>query len=415
MLRRLFREEALNAQRERTLGDVIVSSPPTSYVFTIVAVLVMAALIVFACFGQYTRKAHVTGYLTPDKGLIKVYAPVTGTLVDKQVTEGQTVKQGETLFVLSTDHGSPETPAAQAAIIASLNERRDSFKTALLNQGEIDADQRHNLQERLRGFESELTQLDAALNTQTQRLASAEEIAARYRDLAARRFVAELQSREKIEQALEQQGRLEVLQRDRITLVRNLDELRRELAGYDLQAANRRAAIQRDIEALSQQLTEYESRRRIVISAPAAGTVTAILAERGQTAGPGAPLLTILPVQTELEAQLLVPSRAIGFIEAGQRVALRYQAFPYQRFGSAHGRVKEIAKTLITPGETTLPVQLDEPVYRVTVALSEQSIKAYRQELNLQSGMLLDADVWLDRRRIIQWVFDPFYSVMGKL
>jgi len=126
-------------------------------------------------------------------------------------------------------------------------------------------------------------------------------------------------------------------------------------------------------------------------------------------------LLTILPAQAELEAQLLVPSRAIGFIEAGQSVALRYQAFPYQRFGSAHGRVKAIDKTLISPGETTLPVSLDEPVYRVTVALSEQSIKAYRQQLNLQSGMLLDADVWLDRRRIIQWVFDPLFSVTGKL
>src|SRR3569623_1377132 len=255
----------------------------------------------------------------------------------------------------------------------------------------------------------------AAVRTHAQRLASAEETAASFRELAAKQYVSELQVREQREQALDQKARLESLQRDRIALVRTLDELRRELAGHAPEAANRRAAIARDIEALEQQLTEYESRRRVVITAPTAGTVTAILAERGQTAVPTAPLLSILPEQAVLEAHLLVPSRAIGFIEPGQRVALRYEAFPYQRYGSARGRIKEIARTLITPGEVNLPVALREPVYRVTVSLDAQYIDAFRQRLALQSGMLLDADVWLERRRIIEWVFDPLYSVMGRV
>lgn len=411
----LFRHEALEAQGERSFGTVIVSTSPSTYMFTAIALLIMGALIVFACFGHYTRKAHVTGYLAPDQGLIKVYVPATGTLVEKRVSEGQTVRQGDTLFVLSTDHGSTDTPASQQAVISSLKQRRDSLNSDLLNQDRISVNQKHRLQERLRGLENELAQLDSVLDTQTQHLASVEQTAARYGELAAKRFVAEAHVQEKREQVLEQKSRLESLRRERSALARNLGDARRELAGYDPQADSRRAAIERDVEALNQQLTEYEARRSIVISAPAAGTVTAILVERGQTAGPGAPLLTILPARAVLEAQLLVPSRAIGFIETGQQVALRYQAFPYQRFGSAQGRIKEIAKTLIVPGEAVLPVPLREPVYRVTVALQEQNIKAYRQELALQSGMLLDADVWLDKRRIIEWVFDPLFSLTGKL
>ena len=411
----LFRREALDAQGERSLGDVIISAPPASYVFTALAVLIMGVLIVFSCFGDYTRKAHVTGYLAPDQGLIKIYAPATGTLVDKRVTEGQPVKQGDTLFILSTDYGSSDTPAVQQAVIASLKQQRDSLNSDVQTQDRISANQKRDLQARLRDLENELTQVDGALNTQAQLLASAEETAVRYGELVAKRFAAELQLREKRELVLQQKSRLESLRRERSVLARTADEARRELAGYDLQSGKRRAALERDVEALNQQLTESESRRSIVISAPAAGTVTAILAERGQTASPAAPLLTILPAQAVLEAQLLVPSRAIGFIATGQNVALRYQAFPYQRFGSARGRIKDIAKTLITPGETTLPVPLREPVYRVTVTLHEQSIKAYRQNLALQSGMLLDADVWLDKRRIIEWIFDPLYSVTGKL
>src|SRR3569832_193038 len=393
----LFRPEVMRAQSERALGDVVVSSSPTVSLFVGAAVLVLLALVLFASLGHYTRKAHVSGYLSPDEGLIKIYAPVTGVLIDKRVTEGQTVKAGEPLFVLSTDHGSPETPAAQAAAIASLTQRRDSLRTALHNQDEIDRNTQRRLQERLQGLEQEIAQVDAAARTQAQRLASAEETAARFRELAAKQYVSELQVREQREQALDQKGRLDSLLCVRIALVRTLDELRRELAGHAPEAANRRAAIARDIETLEQQLTEYESRRRVVIAAPTA------------------PLLSILPEQAVLEAKLLVPSRAIGFIEPGQRVALRYEAFPYQRYGSAQGRIKEIARTLITPGEVNLPVALREPVYRVTVSLDAQYIDAYRQRLALQSGMLLDADVWLDRRRIIEWVFDPLYSVMGRV
>ena len=411
----LFRPEVMRAQSERALGDVVVSSSPTVSLFVGAAVLVLLALVLFASLGHYTRKAHVSGYLSPDEGLIKIYAPVTGVVIDKRVTEGQTVQAGEPLFVLSTDHGSPEAPAAQAAAIASLTQRRDSLRTALHNQDEIDRNTQRRLQEHLQGLEQEIAQVDAAARTQAQRLASAEETATRFRELAAKQYVSELQVREQREQALDQKARLESLQRDRIVLVRTLDELRRELAGHAPEAANRRAVIARDIETLEQQLTEYESRRRVVITAPTGGTVTAILAERGQTAVPTAPLLSILPEQAVLEAQLLVPSRAIGFIEPGQRVALRYEAFPYQRYGSARGRIKEIARTLITPGEVNLPVALREPVYRVTVSLDAQYIAAYRQRLALQSGMLLDADVWLDRRRIIEWVFDPLYSVMGRV
>src|SRR3569623_2019357 len=298
----LFRPEVMRAQSERALGDVVISSSPTVSLFVAAAVLVLLARVLFASLGHYTRKAHVSGYLSPDEGLIKIYAPVTGVLIDKRVTEGQTVKAGEPMFVLSTDHGSPETPAAQAAAIASLTKRRDSLRTALHNQDEIDRNTQRRLQERLQGLEQEIAQVDAAARTQAQRLASAEETAARFRELAAKQYVSELQVREQREQALDQKARLESLQRDRLALVRTLDDLRRELAGHAPAAANRRAAIARDIAALEPQLPEYESRRRVVLTAHTAGTVTAILAERGQPAVPTAPLLSILPEQAVLEA-----------------------------------------------------------------------------------------------------------------
>jgi membrane fusion protein len=75
----------------------------------------------------------------------------------------------------------------------------------------------------------------------------------------------------------------------------------------------------------------------------------------------------------------------------------------------------EISKTLINPGDAALPLSLQEPAYRVTVALESQSVNAYHQLVSLQAGMLLDADVLLDHRRLIEWVFDPLFSLTRRV
>jgi multidrug efflux pump subunit AcrA (membrane-fusion protein) len=67
-----------------------------------------------------SSRAHVSGYLAPSKGLIKIYAPEVGTLIEKHAREGQRMKRGDALFVLSTERSSRETPEAQAAAIAQL-------------------------------------------------------------------------------------------------------------------------------------------------------------------------------------------------------------------------------------------------------------------------------------------------------
>ena len=415
MRRDLFRREALDFNREKSLGDVVLVRPISFSLLTIFAVVFAIAVIVFSFSAEYTRKTHVSGYLAPDKGLIKVYAPQAGTLIEKHVKEGQQVKHGDTLFVLSTERSSRESAETQATAIEKLKQRRASLEKELAKQGTIDTIQVQSTQERIRGMEAELSQLRGEMSIQQLRVASARENLARYRTLMKNQFVSAVQAQQKNEELLEQQARLQALMRTRTALERDINTLRHDVTSTDLRATNQRSAIERDISALEQELTEYEARRTIVITAPGDGTVTAILAERGQTAQPQSALLSILPTGAMLEAQLLVPSRAIGFIAAHQEVAVRYQAFPYQRFGSHHGRITEISRTLITGQDTQLPIAPQEPVYRVTVVLDAQSVQAYNQKIALQSGMLLDADIWLDHRRIIDWVFDPLLSVTKKV
>lgn len=125
-----------------------------------------------------------------------------------------------------------------------------------------------------------------------------------------------------------------------------------------------------------------------------------------------------MPGNSRLQADLLVPSRAIGFIAPGDQVMLRYQAYPYQKFGHQRGTVAAISRSALTSNELGALIgnaQQGEPYYRVTVRLAKQAITAYGKPEPLKPGMLLDADILGEKRRLIEWVFEPLYSIQGRV
>ncbi len=415
MNEKIFRSEALSYKQDRLHGDVLIARSPAISLLVWIAALFAAVIVGFAFWGEYTRKEHVAGYLSPTQGMIKIYSPQVGTVLEKYVDEGQQVKQGDVLLTISSERATTTTRETQAAMLAELKQRRDSLRVEQSKQQEIDALTGSGIAGRIRGLETEIREAQAQLKLQSSRVASAERTVVRYEKLLLESFVSDAALQEKQEELINQRNQLAQLKRSITSLNRELSSARVELSTSGLKRDNNTSAIERQISELEQQLTEADVRRSVVLTAPAAGTVTTILAEIGQTANPNAPLLSILPEGAELQAQLLVPTRAAGFIKPAQQVSLRYQAFPYQRFGHHLGEVVEIGRTVIQPNELSLPLSIQESVYRVTVRLPQQKVHAYGQAMPLQAGMVLDADIHMDRRRLIEWVFDPLLSITGRI
>lgn len=411
----LFRETVVETQREQSLGSVLLIQPLSMHLLTLVALLVAVCLIAVTFWGAYTRKERVKGFLVPTSGLIKVFPREIGTVVEKQIVEGERVGKGDPLFVIALERPAGEAREAQASAITRLRERRMSLEGELRQIDHLADIETQTLQQRISAMEAERAQLELEIATQQRRIAAAESSHARFRKLQADGIASEEQTQEKLKDLLAEQAKLQAQQRTHISLTRESQTLRTQIASTQLKARTDGAATERNLSVLAQELSEYESYRTYIVRAPADGIATALLADRGHAANPTQPLMSLLPLDATLEAHLLVPSRSIGFLAENQPVYLRHEAFPYQRFGSHHGRIAEISRTLLLPGETTLPVGLQEPAYRVTVRLNAQSVKAYGQEFPLQAGMLLEADIWLDRRKLYEWVLDPIYSVMGRV
>lgn len=417
----LFRQEVLAERQTQWLGTVLLAPQLSHRLFTAFAVLATAAILGLLFFADYTRKARISGWLVPQRGLVRVFAPQAGVVTELYVKEGMEVRKGDRLLMLSTELQSAALGATQTEIARRLAARRDSLAEERRQHEWLTAQQQRALSDRLAVLRSEQAQLEREVATQEARLRLAEKFEIRQRELRRRGFIPEQKLQEAEGETLDQASKLRALERSRMTTQRDRLTLESELDDLPLKSRAEIANIERNIAAVEQELAEAEARREIVVLAPEEGMVTAIQAERGGRANSTVPLLSIVPVGAQLEAHLFSPSRAIGFLRPGQRVLLRYQAYPYQKFGHYEGVVANLSRSAVNPGE--LPAQLagltslfgaNEPVYRITVSLASQTVTAYGQPVPLQPGMLLEADVVIENRKLIEWVLDPLFTLTGK-
>ncbi len=416
----LFRTEVLEHRERDWLGSIQLIRPVSLAVLTVLALVAAVAVGAFLVLGEYTRKARVAGYLVPDRGLIRLMAPQSATVLESHVAEGRSVRRGDVLFVLGVGQATLSGDT-QGAVQSSIEARSSSLRSAVRQRELLEQNQATALDRQVEDMQRELASMKIETDLQTQRLALAQQAQSQVESLRNDNFVSSAQVRTRAEEVLNVRAQLQALERQRSTRLREIAALQAQRRELPLQAQAARGAIDRDLEALAQQAAETEARRRIVVRAPQDGVVSAVLAEAGQTVTPAVALASLLPAGAKLQAYLYAPSSAVGFVRASQAVQLRYQAFPYQKFGQQQGEVVQVSRSPLQAAELAglaLPGALSsggEPLYRITVTLAQQSVSAYGQPQALSPGMQLEADVLLDRRRLIEWLFEPVLGIAGRV
>ena len=407
--RSLFRQEAIDAQREKYLGGTSLARPVAYWVYTLLAAGVALVLLSVAVWGEYTRRERVEGSLALDAGAARVLIPEAGRVAELLVKEGDPVEAGAPIATIAYDRGSAEASATELASRRTLLQREQEQVREL---GEQQAAQ---LRKRITDLQGELAQADREIKLQETRVRSAREQAARYQQLAGDKFVSELLVKQKQDEVTEQEIKLQALARSRLQTERDLSAARLEEPALKLRSRTQIGQVSRQLSELQENLATAEAQRSTVIRAPVSGVVTNIAVSAGQSAAANTPLATVVPVGSALHAELLVPSRAIGFITQGQEVVLRYEPFPHERFGQYRGKVAEISRNVWSPGERLGPITVKEPVYRVQVTLERQTVSALGREVALRPGMLVNADILLERRTILEWLFEPVLQLRGRL
>lgn len=413
MTRSLFRPEAIESHRQRLYGEVVVAVPLSFAVLTGFLLLVLLSGAAFLVTGHYARKETAVGYLQPDLGILKMVAPRAGIVATLFVAEGDLVKAGAPLLTIISESGTaggvPIDETVRQSVMAQLGE----IESRLQIEARRIKGEKERLSAERTGVLAESAETDAQLEVQNDLVAVAEENLKAIEDLTARGVVSETEYKARKERVLGYRQQLASLRQQKAALTARHGQLVLAETRLPMEMEQRLSELQSARADLERQLAELAGRRELTMTAPVNGRVTALQAVRGAQIT-DRPLLAILPEGGRLEAHLYVPTRAIGFIRPGQSVRIAYDAFDYRRFGRHQGVIRDVSRTILAPQEAPGPVLPQEPVYRVTVALEEESVSAFGEDVPLQAGMTLSADIVLEKRSFFEWLFEPLYSLRGR-
>jgi membrane fusion protein len=155
---------------------------------------------------------------------------------------------------------------------------------------------------------------------------------------------------------------------------------------------------------------KYNHSRHYPIRAPIDGVISSILYHVGQFTPISKPIAIILPQDAELIAELYIPVSQARFLTSKKNVLIHYDAYPYQQFGTAKGRIQMISQNTLTDNEEEKPLQIGQPYYKAIATLKQQVILHQGRSCSLRHGMTFSAVLIGHSKKIWQWILEPLYN-----
>ncbi|WP_417625033.1 HlyD family secretion protein [Paremcibacter congregatus] len=355
----------------------------------------------------------MTGWLIPDQGLVQISVPEQGQIKQVLISEGQQVKKGDPLLILDLDREF----AIGKHPIADIKSQIEKEISEIEKQVAI---LKNTLGSRLNGVSSELKKIQSEklavsnqILSQTERIVIAKDILSRFEELNKKETLSHFALQQQKETYYSQVQSRDMLKQRFAEIERLEASLNTRKENIEPETAQKRSELNSKKINLQQQIIRISRQGQLVISSPIDGEISSMNAKLGGNVLPQMTLISIVPRNSVLYAQVFIPSRAIGFIRSNQKVRLMYEAFPHQRFGTAYGKVHSVSRSILRPEDIPSAIGLQEPAYKATIALNTQTVSAYGQEFGLRSGMTLSAEIIQERRSFLQWILEPLRARLG--
>ncbi|WP_045860060.1 HlyD family secretion protein [Teredinibacter purpureus] len=414
----LFRKRFVRNYRRRLYGDVLVSPNKAQKIISLIILCVTVGVVVFACKGTYTKKETVVGWLITAEGSSGIYPKGVGVVTKVYVVEGQYVEKGAQLLEIEEDQFLRGKEDAVQAVQSEYLKQIDALEASIARYTAVSREEEARLTAELAFKKRSLKLLEGQVVTREGILSFAILEVKRQRALRSSNNSSDKQVEGAERAKLEVEAHYQDVVRAVESQKNEISSLESKLRILPTERLNRLAQYESQKGELEQELIVYRGQRSRVTVAPLSGVVSNLQVHEGLQINPASakPLMTLVSKENELYATLLVPIRAIGMIEELNKVHLRYDPFPYQKFGGFPGEIDSISESPIMPYELIdPPVQVSEPVYLVRVKNIGQEVGMAGVSYKLRAGMTFKADVELEERKIVEWIFEPFFGLKNRL
>ncbi len=418
----------------------IMQRPPSKVAryFAVAIMMLCIGVIAWATLGRIDIVASSPGRLIIGDRSKIIQAPHAGEVSRIYVQDGQKVSKGELLIEFNSKSSAAEKERLNNQVISMrLEEARinallsDSPDTNFSSPKGIDLDRvqdtrtqmladASNFNTKLSLLKGEITQLklrselmkavdqgtQALLDNAQKRLASRE-------DLFSKGYLPGLEILELQREVI--QSEREVAQSKASAAQLKSDQINLGDQITQLEAENRKTLLDTLLDVrtnlfdLRKQLIQAtEVNRMMRITSPVDGVIQQLkLSTVGGVVEPAQALMIIVPEEGNLQAEVSILNKDVGFIQPGQLVEIKIDSFPYTKYGTIKGEVLHVSQDSADDEQLGL-------VYPARIELSKQVIQAGSDLIRLSAGMTLTAEIKTGNRRIITYVLSPLQEYQSE-
>jgi len=377
----------------------------------------LAAVITFAAVAKYTKKETVVGVVVPAEGISRLSSIRAGVIRKILVSSGEHVKAGQPIFEISYDpvllDGNQLSVlterTTQSELLAVENQAAAKRGQLLQSQGENRA--------RIAGIEADIGHLELQKQLQVERIDILEKDYEAASTLLEKQFISQANLMKKRDLLLDAR------QRD-LDIDKALSQAKSQIAELSAEIAGQGEAINEADANLRLSKAQYDEKRLesqssvgATIVAPKSGILTNVVGKVGDVVQAEKTIALVVQDGNKVSEniELWVPSKSIGFVQAGNKVRLMYDAFPFQTFGVGTGKVIEISTAPLMPSEIPIPIETKEQMYKVVVSMDSDRLAAYGREWVVMPGLRLHADLVLDEKNLLGWLLDPLTAARNRM
>lgn len=397
-------------------------------------------LLAWAIFGKLNIIASAEGRLVPQT-YVKIVQPAdAGIVAQILVKEGEAVKAGQVLMRMDMKLAEADERSIQSDLILKrLQLRRVDAELAggpLTRRADDSSDRFNEVAAQYRdhhlAYVDALDQARAAVAKAENETASAKEVLSKlrettpiaqqqadaYADLGRQGYAPMLTVRDKQREYLEKARDLSAqvatvasLSAASAAAKKQLDEVKSK---YDSDLRNERVEADGQYRKLVQDALKQQHKTALLeLRAPQAGIVKNIAAHTiGTVVSPGAVLLTLVPENEPLLAEVMIKNDDVGFVFEHQKVKIKLLAYPFEEYGMVDGEVINLEADASDPDpqqpkDTTSGKPAPTQDYKAMIALNTQTLSAEGERLKLVPGMQVIAEINQGRRTVLEYLLSP--------
>ena len=410
MRENLFRREVLTAQHDKIFGDPVFYQPLSLRFLVLSALTILVVVLGFAASAHIKQTENVRGFIFAANGEVKVYSNRSGVIQQLHVSNGDLVEQGQTLAVVIEPGYEQSGETANHTVVLYLEQQIAQIEDRLLLSAQRQQLTIEQSQRRETALREELLIRADEDDLSMQQLQMANEEYERLEQLRARGAISDSELTQGKSSLVSLRKSLYGTQMAIQNTRRMLQDISQDLALEQSRLKDEQIALRINLSQLHQRKDEAQYQQHFAITAPVAGRINNLLLADGDQLDPRRPLVSIVADNPSYEAQLFVPSRALGKLSEGQAVLLNYDAYPYFQYGSFEAVISSIGTSALDPREHLIPLDINEPVYLIKAALPVEP-----STLRLRSGMQFSAQLVTGERTILQGIFQPLTALARRL